>query len=611
MTDRSQPTTPGAEQRRLDPAAPDAARWKWWGPYLAARQWGTVREDYSADGDAWDVLPPRPQPVPGLPVGRGRPGRHLRPLAAPVLRPRPVERPRPHPQGAAVRPDQHRGQPRGGRQGVLVAARLHAHPLVDALALQVPPGGVSRTASLCEESRRRDRSSPEYELLDTGVFDDDRYFDVTLTYAKAGPDDICIVVDCANRGPDPAPLHVLPTLWFRNTWSWGRDDRHPRLAADCPARSSPTTRPSVVSGWRSTVTRRRRCCSVRTRPTPSGCGARRTARRFRRTGSTTTLSAARRTVNPGAEGTKAAAWYRLDGRRRRDRRASGCGSPTRSRRPRPSARRSTRPWPPAERRPTSSSPTCVARRRRRRARPQSSAGPSPGCCGPRSTTATTSGSGWRATPSGRRPTTSGRTAATPSGAHLYNADIISMPDEWEYPWYAAWDLAFHMIPMAFVDPHFAKEQLILFCREWFMHPNGQLPAYEWDFDDVNPPVHAWAAWRVYKIDAKNTGVKDYEFLERVFHKLLINFSWWVNRKDADGQQRVRRRLPGPRQHRRVRPLRAAAERRPPGAVRRHQLDGDVLPQHARPSPSSWPTTTAPTRTSPPSSSSTSSPSPTP
>jgi hypothetical protein len=119
-------------------------------------------------------------------------------------------------------------------------------------------------------------------------------------------------------------------------------------------------------------------------------------------------------------------------------------------------------------------------------------------------------------------------------AHLYNADIISMPDEWEYPWYAAWDLAFHMIPMAYLDPDFAKAQLILFCREWFMHPNGQLPAYEWSLSDVNPPVHAWAAWRVYKIDARRTGVNDYEFLERIFHKLLINFSWWVNRKDADG-----------------------------------------------------------------------------
>ena len=137
--------------------------------------------------------------------------------------------------------------------------------------------------------------------------------------------------------------------------------------------------------------------------------------------------------------------------------------------------------------------------------------------------------------------------------HLYNADVISMPDKWEYPWYAAWDLAFHCIPLALVDPDFAKEQLILMLREWYMHPNGQIPAYEWAFSDVNPPVHAWAAWRVYKIEQKRTGVGDREFLERVFHKLLLNFTWWVNRKDAGGQERLSRRLPGAGQHRRLRP----------------------------------------------------------
>ena len=149
-----------------------------------------------------------------------------------------------------------------------------------------------------------------------------------------------------------------------------------------------------------------------------------------------------------------------------------------------------------------------------------------------------------------------------------------MPDKWEYPWYAAWDLAFHCVPLALVDPEFAKEQLMLMLREWYMHPNGQLPAYEWAFGDVNPPVHAWAAWRVYKIEKKRRGNGDRAFLERVFHKLLLNFTWWVNRKDAEGRTSSRA-ASWPRQHRRLRPQRAAADRRPPRAVRRHQLDGDV------------------------------------
>ena len=186
----------------------------------------------------------------------------------------------------------------------------------------------------------------------------------------------------------------------------------------------------------------------------------------------------------------------------------------------------------------------------------------------------------RSRPARRRPR-SASAGATPSGRISTTATSISMPDKWEYPWYAAWDLAFHTIPLALVDPDFAKDQLVLFLREWYMHPNGQIPAYEWAFGDVNPPVHAWAAWRVYKIERRIRGRADRRFLERVFQKLLLNFTWWVNRKDPDGQERLPGRLPRARQHRRVRPLGAAAHRRPPRAVRRHGVDGDVLPQHAR------------------------------
>ena len=165
--------------------------------------------------------------------------------------------------------------------------------------------------------------------------------------------------------------------------------------------------------------------------------------------------------------------------------------------------------------------------------------------------------------------------------HLDNIDVFSMPDAWEYPWYASWDLAFHCVTFSIIDPAFAKRQLILLCREWYMHPNGQLPAYEWAFGDVNPPVHAWSALRVFRIDRRVTGKADYDFLERIFHKLLINFTWWINRKDPDGAQRVSGRLSGPGQHRRVRPERPPAQRRAPGTIGRHGLDGHVLPEYAR------------------------------
>ena len=239
------------------------------------------------------------------------------------------------------------------------------------------------------------------------------------------------------------------------------------------------------------------------------------------------------TVNPAQFGTKGAAWYRFDV-------PAGETVQVRLRltnvRPRvsPSAPTSTTSSPLGRRRPTSSStsshPTCHPAARSA----TSSAARSQVCCGRRSTSGTTCASGSRAIRRCHRPRPARENGRNHEWTHLYNADIISMPDEWEYPWYAAWDLAFHMLPMAIVDPDFAKEQLLLFCREWYMHPNGQLPAYEWAFNDVNPPVHAWAAWRVYKIDGARTGKKDTEFLERIFHKLLINFAWWVNRKDSEG-----------------------------------------------------------------------------
>ena len=383
------------------------------------------------------------------------------------------------------------------------------------------------------ENKQRDRTQPEYELLDTGVFDGDRFFDVDVTYAKATPDDICIRVDCHNRGSDTATLHLLPTVWLRNTWSWGRDNRRTHLGA-VSERTVLVEHPELGRYW----------FSADGDPTLLFCENETNGQRlwgqptsaYPKDGINDHVVSRAPTVNPDRSGTKAAAWYRLDipaggSRTVRLRLADRAPSATMfgaafddvvAQRSGEADEFFARMIPA----PADELVTDDMRHVQRLAiagllwskklyhydvREWLSGDPAQ-----------------PPPPPGRGDIRNGR------WAHLNNDDIISMPDEWEYPWYASWDLAFHTIPLAFVDPDFAKEQLILLCREWYMHPNGQLPAYEWSFSDVNPPVHAWAAWRVFKIDARNSGSPDFEFLERVFHKLLINFSWWVNRKDVAG-----------------------------------------------------------------------------
>jgi hypothetical protein len=522
-----------AERRRLDRTNPDAARWKWWGPYLSARQWGTVREDYSAEGDAWQSFPYEHSRSRAYRWGEDGLGgicdrwQHLC-FALSLWNGRDATL-KERLFGLSNSEGNH-GEDAKEYWWALDSTPTHSFMRM----LYKYPQQEFPYERLRAENRRRDRSVPEFELLDTGVFDEDRYFDITLTYAKAGPDDICIVVDCANRGPDAAPLHVLPTLWFRNTWSWGRDDRRPCLAS-WPGDDG------VVVADHGSLGRFWLAGGGPSQPELLFCENESNGGRlwgipdgtaYPKDGINDHVVDAAPTVNPAGTGTKAAAWFQL---------SIGAGESVRLRlrlaNVEPSEETFGRGFDAvvaareaeADEFFADMAPQTVgdeARRVQRRA---------------------VAGLLWakkhyrydvrewlEGDPVGPLPEHIRSHGRNAEWSHLYNADIISMPDEWEYPWYAAWDLAFHMIPMAFVDPDFAKEQLILFCREWFMHPNGQLPAYEWKFSDVNPPVHAWAAWRVYKIDAKNTGVKDYEFLERVFHKLLINFSWWVNRKDADG-----------------------------------------------------------------------------
>jgi hypothetical protein len=517
-----------AERRRLAEAG-DGVRWRWWGPYLPARQWGTVREDYSRTGEAWEFFPhdharsrayrwgedgiagicDRWQHIcfaPSFWNGRD-----------PILKERLF--------GLTGNEGNH-GEDVKEYWWAVDSTPTHSFMR----ALYKYPQAEFPYARLVEENRRRGRGDPEFELIDTGVFDGDRYFDVDVTYAKAGPDDICIRFEVTNRGPEAAPLHLLPTVWLRNTWAWGRDERRPGLRAT-PEGAVAIDHKAHGTFWLcaqggpkllfcENETNTSRLWGLPS-PTP-----------FPKDGINDHVLAGAPTVNPDGMGTKAAAWYRLDV-------APGATETVRL--------RLAKVPPNADTLGPAFDELVELRRAEaddfyegltaRHVSPESR----------RLARRATAGLLWakkhyrydlrewlQGDPAGPPPPQERQHGRNSAWGHLYNADIISMPDEWEYPWYAAWDLAFHMIPMALVDPEFAKEQLILFCREWFMHPNGQLPAYEWAFGDVNPPVHAWAAWRVYKIDAKNTGRKDYEFLERIFHKLLINFSWWVNRKDADG-----------------------------------------------------------------------------
>ena len=476
-------------------------------------------------------------------------------------------------------------------------------------------------ARLVEENRRRGKHEPEFELSDTGIFDEDRYFDVFAEYAKAGPDDILIRITVANRGPEAAPLHLLPTLWFRNTWIWGCQargllDQAEHQAAGEDSCSRPSTSPSARTGFVAG-------------PGPDGKAPRllftenetNTRRLFGAENWTPYVKDAfheylihGRTdaVNPGQVGTKAAALYRLEIP------AGGEVVPSalrlaaqaRVRPPRAWARSSTsvfRDRHPRGGRVLRGPPAAGPHGRRSAA---SRGRPTPGCCGASSSITTSSATGSTAIRSNRRRPPAAPRAATRTGPTSTTATSSPCPTSGSIPWYAAWDLAFHMIPFARIDPDFAKQQLVLFLREWYMHPNGQLPAYEFNFGDVNPPVHAWACWRVYKMTGARGAARPrvpVPLLPEAGHQLhLVGQPQGPRRPEP-----LRRRLPRAGQHRRVRPLQTAADRRPPRAGRRHGLDGLLLRDDALHRAGTRPRQSRPRRTWPPSSSSTSSPSPTP
>jgi hypothetical protein len=385
---------------------------------------------------------------------------------------------------------------------------------------------------LVRENLSGGRGEPEFELLDTGVFRDNRYFDVFVEYAKASCEDILIKITVANRGPETAQLHLLPTVWFRNTWSWGSGVHRPILRAksnNAIEIEEPQygKRCLVCEGTPELLFTENETNTRRLYGDENG------SRHVKDSVNDYVIHGARDAVNGEREGTKAAAHYNL---------TIGAGETA-------TVRLRLRDAEDARDVLGREFDRIFARRQREADEfydtiiPKSLSGDA------RNIMRQSFGGllwskqfynyvvrEWLDGDPGQPPPPEPRKGGrNHEWGHLYNADVISMPDKWEYPWYAAWDLAFHCVPLALVDSDFAKEQLMLMVREWYMHPNGQLPAYEWALGDVNPPVHAWAAWRVYKIEKKRRGVGDRTFLQRIFHKLMLNFTWWVNRKDTEGR----------------------------------------------------------------------------
>jgi Glycosyl hydrolase family 63 C-terminal domain len=522
------------EQIRLIEDARREKNWKRWGPYLSERQWGTVREDYSASGDCWSYFPHDHARSRAYRWGEDgllgicdRQGRLCFALALwngqdKIMKERLF--------GLGTKEGNH-GE--DVKECYFYQDSTPTHSYMKALYKY--PQRAFPYDELREQNQQRSRLDPEFELIDTGIFSEGRYFDVQIEYAKVAASDILIRIRATNRGPETCPLHILPTIWFRNTWAWGRSgegyDARPVISAagtsvQCEHQTLGTYSLEAITHaaeWLFT--------GNETDFARLDCGSNTTSyvkNAFHRY----VIGHDPAAVNPAGSGTKAAALYRNDiapgatvELRLRLRAASETNTVTSDAFDAMFAQRIAEAdlfhgfsnEPGAQ--PTQ--PMLVAREAEANlmwSKQFYNFGVlewmqgDPVYPNPPATRWTGRNSGWQ---------------------HLYNRDVISMPDNWEFPWYASWDLAFHMVAFAEVDPYFAKEQLVLLLREWYMHPSGQIPAYEFEFGDVNPPVHAWAAWRVYKISAP-PGQRDRAFLERVFQKLLINFTWWANRKDVEG-----------------------------------------------------------------------------
>ncbi len=502
--------------------------WRRFGPYLSERQWGTVREDYSEGGSAWEYFPhdhARSRAYRWGEDGLAGFSDHRQRVCVslglwnerdPILKERLF---------GLTNGEGNHGEDVKEQYFYLDATPTHSYLKM----LYKYPQREFPYARLVEENRRRGPHQSELELVDLGAFDEGRYFDVFVEYAKAGPNDILCQITIENRGPETARLRVLPQVWFRNTWSFEPELGKPSLAEVGPGRvllEHPQLKVFELNfdGAAELLFTENESNAPRLWGT-GGAGPFKDAFHDYVVGGRTDALAASRC------GTKVAGHYRLElppGGRQVIRLRLGQSELAQ---------------------PFTDFDTIFAARRYEAdefyAELQADIADPDARLVQRQAFA---GMIWSkqyfgydvrrwliGDPNQPPPPERRKHGRNADWEHLVNDEVISMPDKWEYPWYAAWDLAFHCVPLALIDAEFAKQQLVLLTREWYMHPNGQLPAYEWAFGDVNPPVHAWAAWRVYQLDRKQAGRGDLKFLERIFHKLMLNFTWWVNRKDAEGR----------------------------------------------------------------------------
>jgi hypothetical protein len=521
-----------AEEKRLAESDAREKHWKRWGPYLSERAWGTVREDYSPDGSAWEYFPhdhARSRAYrwneDGLAGICNRQQNVCFAIALwngndPILKERLF---------GLTGPEGNHGEDVKEIYYYLDSTPTHSYMKF----LYKYPHAAFPYEQLVAENRRRNRADAEFELIATDVFDEDRYFDVFVEYAKADVEDVLIRITIANRGPDEALINVLPTVWLRNTWSWDGSEPGGKITATAEPmlqidNETLGTRWMHFDGAPEFIFTENETNNERLFGAPNRTPYVKDA--FDRYIVQNEPDA----VNPARVGTKAAGNYRISVSphseivlklRLTDEARSPAGFFTKKNFDTVFDDRISE----ADEFYATFAPDGLGEDARGVQR-QAFAGML-----------------WskqfyhyvvrewlKGDPAMPEPPDSRLTGRNSGWTHLYNSDVVSMPDKWEYPWYAAWDLAFHCIPLAMIDAEFAKEQLILMLREWYMHPNGQIPAYEWAFGDVNPPVHAWASLRVYQIDKKRRGTGDRKFLARIFQKLLLNFTWWINRKDVEG-----------------------------------------------------------------------------
>jgi hypothetical protein len=523
------------EEIRLEEAQTHKAHWRRWGPYLSDRQWGTVREDYSTDGNAWNYFTHDQARSRAYRWGEdgiaGISDNHQRLCFAislwneadPILKERFF--------GLTGNEGNH-GEDVKEYYFYLDNIPTHSYMRM----LYKYPHQAFPYNQLVEENKRRNRKEPEFELIDTGVFDDNRYFDVFVEYAKNTAEDILIQIKIINRGAESKTIHFLPTLWFRNTWSWNGDNNKPILQA-IPSEHQisiiESVHPTLGKRWLYAQGASELLFTENETNTKKLFGSPNASPYVKDGINDYIIQGNKESINPHQSGTKAAIYYVLNidaGETKTIQLRLSDISPsefpfgqefntifTKRKQEADEFYQRITPFPLSE--------------DMRNVQRQAFAG------------MLWSKQfyhyvieDWLKGDSNAPPTNPNRKKGrNREWFHLYTDDILSMPDKWEYPWFAAWDLAFHAIPLALIDPDYAKYQLDVMTREWYIHPNGQIPAYEWAFSDVNPPVHAWATWRVYQIEQKQYGRSDRQFLERVFQKLMLNFTWWVNRKDTEGK----------------------------------------------------------------------------